>query len=44
MTTPTLIEYALLAGASYITTRADVNRFSIPQGWTSFFPRQQGSE
>jgi len=31
MTTPT--EYALLAGASYISTRADINKFPIPLGW-----------
>lgn len=31
----TQIEYALLAGASYISTRAGINRFPIPQGWTT---------
>lgn len=31
---PTTVEYALMAGASYISTRADVNLFPIPQGWT----------
>ncbi|MBI5007088.1 MAG: hypothetical protein HZB95_08165 [Nitrosomonadales bacterium] len=31
----TTIEYALMAGASYISTRADINKFPIPQGWTS---------
>lgn len=34
----TAIEYALMAGASYITTRPDINKFPIPQGWTPFFP------
>lgn len=35
---PTAIEYALMAGASYITTRPDINKFPVPQGWTPFFP------
>jgi hypothetical protein len=30
----TTIEYALLAGASYYDTRADINRFSLPQNWS----------
>jgi len=29
----TTIEYALMAGASYRDTRADINRFPIPSGW-----------
>src|SRR3989338_4076504 len=29
----TAIEYALLAGASYYDTRADMNRFPVPIGW-----------
>ena len=29
----TTIEYALMAGASYISTRGEVNRFPTPQGW-----------
>ncbi|MBI5659525.1 MAG: hypothetical protein HZC43_08260, partial [Nitrosomonadales bacterium] len=29
----TAIEYALMAGASYISTRPDPNKFPIPQGW-----------
>ncbi|MBI3771625.1 MAG: DUF2974 domain-containing protein [Gammaproteobacteria bacterium] len=29
----TIIDYALMAGASYISTRPDVNKFPIPQGW-----------
>ena len=29
----TTIEYALLAGASYISTRPDINNFPVPQGW-----------
>jgi len=28
----TTIEYAILAGASYRDTRADLNRFPIPNG------------
>ena len=31
---PTRPEYALMAGASYISTRADKNRFPIPEGWS----------
>lgn len=31
----TTIEYALMAGASYISTRLDINKFPIPQGWTN---------
>ena len=34
----TTIEYALMAGASYKSTRPDANKFSVPQGWTPFFP------
>lgn len=26
----TLIDYALMAGVSYISTRADINKFPIP--------------
>ena len=33
----TAIEYALMAGRSYISTRADVNLFPIPAGWAEFF-------
>ncbi len=29
----TAIQYALMAGASYISTRAPINRFPIPEGW-----------
>jgi hypothetical protein len=28
------IEYALMAGASYISNRADINKFPAPEGWT----------
>lgn len=34
----TTIEYALMAGASYISTRSLINRFPVPQGWAAFFP------
>lgn len=27
------VEYALMAGVSYRSTRADINRFPIPDGW-----------
>ncbi len=33
MTTQFEIDCALMAGASYISTRSDVNRFPVPQGW-----------
>jgi hypothetical protein len=33
----TAIEYALMAGQAYQTTRDPMNQFSIPQGWTDFF-------
>jgi hypothetical protein len=29
----TAVEYALMAGASYISTRPDVNKFPVPDGW-----------
>ena len=32
------IEYALMAGRAYQTTRDKINRFPIPRGWTPFFP------
>ena len=35
MTTITKIDYALMAGASYVSTRPDVNKFPIPDGWVS---------
>jgi Lipase (class 3) len=34
----TKIEYALMAGAAYKSTRPDANKFPVPQGWISFFP------
>lgn len=34
MTTP--IEYALMAGAAYISNRALINQFAVPQGWLEF--------
>ena len=36
MITP--IEYALMAGHAYRTTRDEINWFPVPQGWTPFFP------
>jgi len=33
MTTQLEIDYALMAGASYISTRSVINRFPVPQGW-----------
>ena len=29
----TAIEYALMAGASYISTRDEINQFPAPDGW-----------
>ncbi len=34
----TAIEYALMAGHAYRTTRDELNWIPIPQGWTPFFP------
>lgn len=34
----TSIEYALMAGHAYRTTRDEINWFPIPQGWSPFFP------
>ena len=30
---PTSVQYALMAGASYISTRPDINQFPVPEGW-----------
>jgi hypothetical protein len=35
---PTDLEYSLLAGAAYTTTREPVNRIREPQGWTPYWP------
>ena len=37
----TLIDYALMAGASYISTRSDKNQFPVPQGWTEQIAKRQ---
>lgn len=34
----TEIEYALMAGHAYRTTRDEINWIPAPQGWTPFFP------
>lgn len=34
MTTIATIDYALMAGASYISTRAGINQFPVPLSWT----------
>jgi Ca2+-binding RTX toxin-like protein len=41
----TTIEYALLAGVSYNDTRADLNRFPIPENWSviSLVPQDQST-
>src|SRR3989338_742676 len=33
------IEYALMAGGSYISTRPEINQFTTPQNWVSFYPQ-----
>lgn len=30
---PTKIDYALMAAASYDTTRLDINKFPVPKDW-----------
>lgn len=37
----TAIEYALMSGASYISTRADINKFPVPEGWTESIEDRQ---
>src|SRR3989344_8154400 len=37
----TTIEYALMAGASYISTRADINQFPVPDGWLERVDKRQ---
>jgi hypothetical protein len=32
----TTIEYALMAGHAYLTTRDEINWLPVPQGWTPF--------
>ena len=34
MATQFEIDCAIMAGASYISTRAEINRFPVPSGWT----------
>lgn len=33
---PSTLDYALMAGASYIDTRGPINRLSAPQDWVGF--------
>lgn len=35
---PTNIEYTLLAGAAYTSTRSKRNQIREPQGWISYWP------
>ena len=37
----TVIEYALMAGASYISNRAELNRFPVPDGWIEAIDERQ---
>jgi hypothetical protein len=32
---PTNIEYALMAGYAYFSTRDEINRFPLPFGWVA---------
>jgi len=38
MTTQAEIDYALMAGHAYRTTRNEINWLPAPKGWTPFFP------
>ncbi|MDP3744634.1 MAG: hypothetical protein Q8Q76_09905 [Methylotenera sp.] len=42
----TTIEYALMAGGSYISTRPDLNKFPVPDGWlqTTHVTKSSGFE
>ena len=33
---PSTLDYALMAGASYVDTRGLTNRFPVPENWVSF--------
>ena len=37
----TAIEFALMSGASYISTRADINRFPVPKNWTEIIDKRE---
>jgi len=37
----TTIDYALMAGASYISNRPDINRFPVPSGWNEREDKRQ---
>lgn len=37
----TAIGYALMAGASYISTRADINQFPVPSRWVEMVDKRQ---
>ena len=37
----TEVEYALMAGASYLSTRAPVNQFPVPEGWLEQIDKRQ---
>lgn len=36
----TLIEYALMSGASYISTRAEINQFPVPDSWSEIVAKR----
>lgn len=41
MTTQSEIDYALMAGAAYISSRPDINKFPVPQGWAEAVDERQ---
>jgi hypothetical protein len=41
MTTQLEIDLALMAGASYISTRLDPNKFPVPDGWLEIIDERQ---
>ena len=36
----TLIEYALMSGASYISTRAEISQFPVPDSWSEIVAKR----
>jgi hypothetical protein len=38
---PTITDYALMAGAAYISNRSDGNRFPVPPGWTELVDQRR---
>ena len=40
----TTLEYSILAGAAYFSTRTDINRFPIPQGWSELIDDRRAND